>query len=289
MSSFQFNTEKGTYPVKVHITPALSTLSLDASQQTNEVDRNTTLILLNALGVTRNKYQKFIEGLSAKGFTVFSADYPCCGENKPTIKKGIDYDYNHLVTDFIPKLINKAQTEYPDNRIILVGHSLGGHVATLYSASSGQPFIGIATGNVHYKNWSDRRGQLRVLSAVTAIQILLKIYGYLPGEKIGVGDQEAKTLMQQWCQTALTGTFKFMTIPMTSKDSKGLYINIEGDHFAPMTSMQGLANLCAKPKIVSVKLEDNLLATKGNPHSIWVKQPTPIIDSLCRHLTFLDR
>lgn len=94
MSSFQFNTEEGTYPVKVHITPALSTLSLNASQQTNEVDRNTTLILLNALGVTRNKYQKFMEGLFAKGFTVFSADYPCCGENKPTIKKRIDYDYN---------------------------------------------------------------------------------------------------------------------------------------------------------------------------------------------------
>ncbi|WP_296405595.1 alpha/beta hydrolase [Psychrobacter sp.] len=263
--------------------PTTSSIQYIGSKFQYEKDRETTIILLNALGVTRNKYSKVIEGLSAKGFTVVSADYPCCGENKPTINKSVDYDYNILVNEYIPKLIEAAKAHNPNNQILLLGHSLGGHIATLYATSYGQSVIGVASGSVHYKSW-EGKGRIRMLSAVATIKSLLAIYGYLPGYKIGLGAKETKTLMTQWCQTALTGKFKFMTVSLTPKDGKGLYLNIDGDNFAPFKSTQSLANLCAHSKVIQVKLDTKL---KGNPHGIWIKNPKPVIDAICENIKYL--
>lgn len=278
MNRFNFKTKTGSYPVEVHLTEAL------ADTEIKNGENKTTIILLNAIGVTRNKYHKVIEGLAAKGFNVVSSDYPCCGENKPIIKKGIDYDCNLLVKSYVPKLIDIAKDRFPDSQIILMGHSLGAHIATLYSASYGASVIGVATGNVHFKNWSGR-GRLKILAAVASIQLLIRLYGYLPGQKINFGGREPKTMMHQWCQTALTGKFKFMNVPLSPKDGKGLYLNIEGDDFAPLKSTQNLANLCAKSKVIRIKSDS---FPKGNPHGIWIKQPEIVIETVYNNLDFFN-
>ena len=158
MSSFDFKTKKQTYPVKTHI---------DRPSDSQENNLNITLVLMTAIGVPRRKYGTLIEGLTKKGFTVVSADYPCCGENLPHIKRGVDYSYRDLVVGFIPKLIDIAKEATPDSKIILFGHSLGAHIATLYSATTDFPMIGVATGNIHYKNWKGL-GQLNILTAIAA-------------------------------------------------------------------------------------------------------------------------
>ncbi|SUD90852.1 alpha/beta fold hydrolase [Psychrobacter phenylpyruvicus] len=275
MSSFDFTTKKQTYPVKTHV-------NRPSDSQKNNL--NITLVLMTAIGVPHRKYGTLINGLTQKGFSVVSADYPCCGENLPPIKRGIDYGYRDLVTDFVPKLIDAAKQATPDNKIILFGHSLGAHIATLYSATTDFPMIGVATGNIHYKNWKGL-GQLNILAAIAAFELLIRVYGYLPGYKIGFGHKEAKTLMKDWLHIAKTGRYDFMKQSLNTGLGHGLFINIVGDDYAPYQSTKGLSDLCSVSRLNKVEIDPTL---KGNPHSIWLKSPDAIIEEVYKNLDFFD-
>ena len=112
-------------------------------------DHNLTFILLPAIGIPIKKYENFIIGLRNIGYSVVYADYPCCGENFPHITKHHDYDYADLLQYFIPNLIKHCDTQ----NFILLGHSLGGHLASLYALENGTPIVVVASGNIHYKHW----------------------------------------------------------------------------------------------------------------------------------------
>lgn len=275
MSSFDFKTKKQTFTVKTHV---------NRPSDSQPDDLNITLVLMTAIGVPLIKYSTLIEQLTAKGYTVVSADYPCCGENLPHIKRGIDYGYRDLVTGFVPKLIETARLATPNNKIILFGHSLGAHIATLYSATTDFPMIGVATGNIHYKNWKGL-GQLNILAAIAAFELLIRVYGYLPGYKIGFGHREAKTLMIDWLHTAKTGRYDFIKQSLNTGLGHGLFINIEGDDYAPYQSTKGLSDLCAVSRLNKIKIDPSL---KGNPHSVWLKSPDEVIDEVSKNLDFFS-
>ncbi|WP_227542596.1 alpha/beta hydrolase [Acinetobacter wuhouensis] len=88
--------------------------------------------------------------LTENGFNVVIADYPHCGRNQPLVSKDIDYGYADLLSDFIPQL-EQISLETCHQKPILFGHSLGGHLATLYAQHHDNKVIGIATGNIGLK------------------------------------------------------------------------------------------------------------------------------------------
>lgn len=256
MQKYCFNF-KGKYEVKVKILNA-------------EGKKDLTFILLPAIGVPIKKYQNLISGLMDEGYTVIAADYPCCGENSPHIDRNIDYGYKDLINDYIPKLLEFSKT----TKTVLLGHSLGAHIATLYATQNDIPVIGVATGNIHYKNWAGL-GKLNILRAVVLFKVLINIYGYLPGYKVGFGVKEAKTLMSDWCYTALTGNYDFFNKNIQKSSNKVLYINIKGDDFAPYQSTLKLAEMFHEYKLEVLELSTEL---KGNKHSIWLKEPKDVLD-----------
>ena len=264
MTNFKFQDK---YQVKVHI-----------HEPNPDNDQDTTLVFLPAIGVPLRKYSKFFKALSVRGFTVIGADYPCCGENKPKLNRSVDYNYQDIVDDFIPQLL--AFSKNPT--IYLLGHSLGAHMATIYSALYDVPVIGVATGNLHYKNWSGF-GKLNILRAVAVIKPLTKIYGYFPGHKINFGDREAQGIMKDWCHMALTGRYDFIS-NLDSKGAnkgRGIYFYIEGDDYAPYKSTKNLAKLCADNTLIPVTLPKHI---KGNPHGAWIKDPEIIVTKIAEQL-----
>lgn len=257
MNHFSF---KNSYRVKVNNVSPL-----------NE-DNNLTFILLPAIGVPIRKYERLIIGLKNKGYSVVYADYPCCGENLPQISKAHDYNYLDLINDFIPHLIKSSRTK----NLVLLGHSLGGHLATLYSLENNIPIAVVASGNIHYKNW-DLLGRAKILSAVMLFKALIKAYGFFPGYKVGFGDKEAKSLMGDWCHTVLTGNYDFLGKKFKKNNVKGLFINIKNDNFSPLKSTQKLADMCGEFILKQIELPANL---KGNKHSVWLKNPDEIIEAI---------
>ncbi len=216
ISSFLF---KNMFSVKVHhYVPA-------------QGNRQRSIIILPAIGVDIKKYARLIDYLSRTGFTVIAADYPGCGENLPKVGRGLDYNYADLIELFIPELIRQVSTADQQNSILL-GHSLGGHLASLYALSHPVSVITIASGNIGYKNW-DTKGKINILRAVVLFRTLIAIYGYLPGKKIGFGKREAASLMKDWCTTVLTGNYQHITPDDRPSRNNNLLINIHRDDWAP--------------------------------------------------------
>ena len=169
--------------------------------------------------------------------------------------------------------------EINQNTPILLGHSLGGHLATLYSQQHQIRVIGIATGNIGLQYW-DFKDKVKILQAVTVFGLFIHLYGYLPGYKIGFGHKEAKGLIQDWCKIALTGKYEHITgQPEHASQNLALFIQLIGDEWAPMSSLKGLSQYFSTAQIKQFDLRSSV---HGNQHSAWIKQPTLVIQCICQ-------
>ncbi|AWK43939.1 alpha/beta fold hydrolase [Photorhabdus laumondii subsp. laumondii] len=241
------------------------------------------VILLPAIGVEIRKYDALIQQLVKEGFQVVTADMPGYGDNQPKPSRKNDYNYSDLLQDYLPALLDKA-VKLNSNKIpIVFGHSLGGHIATLFASSTDRPFslFCVATGNVWYKNWQGM-GRVQIITAAIIFNILTALYGYLPGKKIGFGIREAKGLMRDWSRTAYTGNYYHVRAYKGKENkhlSKAVYICVKEDNWAPLKSTQVLASL-----IPNAEVREITLSFKGNPHSAWIKQPGDIIEIMKKEM-----
>ncbi len=196
------------------------------------------LVLLPALGVAARKYEAFALGLVAAGNQVLIADWPGQAESQPRPSRQLDYGYRDLIEEFVPSLLAVARQHFPQGRLVLVGHSLGGHIATLFAAAHPEAdtaVVGVACGNIHYRNWQGRRRMLTP-SAALAFNLLTALFGYLPGKAIGFGGHEARSLMRDWGRVAWSGNFDHLGLNLTLprlNSTPSLFIGVHGDTFAP--------------------------------------------------------
>ena len=238
-----------------------------------------TIILLPALGIAIQKYQTLIGLLVDHHFNVIAADYPHCGRNTPVISSEIDFGYQDLLINFIPQLV-QISLHNTGRQPILFGHSLGGHLATLYAQNHAIKVIGIATGNIGLKYW-DLKGKFNILKAVSMINAMILKDGYFAGYKIAFGNRETKTLMRDWSKVVFTGNYKHIVSSERIVGNDALFIYLQGDDFAPLSSMLGLKRYFNAPTIETLDLTHTI---KGNQHSAWIKQPDQVVSTILEWL-----
>lgn len=248
------------------------------------------MILLPALGVAARKYEAFALGLVAAGNQVLVADWPGQGESTPRPNRRLGYGYRDLVEEFVPSLLAAAREHFPDGRLVLVGHSLGGHIATLFAAAHPEAevtVVGVACGNIHYRHWQGRH-RLLTPSVALVFNLLTSLFGYLPGKSIGFGGHEARSLMRDWGRVAFSGNFDHLGIRLVhpaSNPTPSLFIGLEGDPFAPEASTLGLAALIqSRP---SVRMLTSPRPASENPHSAWLRAPASVVEAIATGLAAL--
>lgn len=239
------------------------------------------LVLLPAMGVTARKYEGLAQALVAAGCNVLVADWPGQGTSLPRPDRRHDYGYRELVEDFVPNLLAMAGRHFPGSRQVLLGHSLGGHVAALYAAANPDAevtVIGVACGNIHYRHWHGRKRLMTPMVALS-FNLITALLGYLPGPRIGFGGYEARSLIRQWGRVAFSGNFTHVGLPLVAPGDvrvPSLFINIEGDNFSPEASTLGLAALIQAP--ARVKRLPSPRPPHENPHSAWLRAPGSVAE-----------
>ena len=234
-------------------------------------------IVVPAMGTSASFYQPFAEELTKRGFTVLSPELPGTGASRPRPSRKINYGYRDLLESYLPEIVNSARQTANGAPVILIGHSLGSQIGTLAVASGTigiDALVTIAGGNIHYRSW-DGAGAAKVLFASALFSSLTRVFGYLPGQYVGFGGPQARTLIREWWKIIRTGSFSHIAdVSAYSGGTLMLAIGIEGDTFAPERSVSTLA------RILDGDVEMMPKTWKGNPHSSWARHPGEIVSRI---------
>jgi predicted alpha/beta hydrolase len=181
----------------------LSGLKLTVDRPNEQTAR--VIVLLAAMGTPAKYYDRFVHGLVVLGHPVVRVrwrdedrDFPI---NHP------EYGYADLAEVDAPAAIRWTREEFGQDPIV-VGHSLGGQIASISAASSG-PLAGIAViaSGTNYWRGSGLRWSLGVGAVSVIAPTIVRIFGYWPGGRLGFGGRQTATVIRDWARLGRTGRF----------------------------------------------------------------------------------
>ena len=247
---------------------------------------NIICICLPAMGVRASYYKTFASELALSGHTVITADWRGQGYSSQTASFKIDFGYEHYVTD-LDDIVRFCQQKFTNKKIVLVGHSLGGQIQSLYTSRFPQNCNGlvlIASNLVYYKGWGKKMAR-KIKIAGTFFYPLSRLLGYFPGHIIGFGGREARMVMKDWTYNLKTGSYKLTNSTfdydnaLKEAQPNILCISFDNDHL--IAPKQAVINLLNKFSDAANKEHLHFKADQiGIPnlnHFSWAKQPTPIV------------
>ena len=247
---------------------------------------DTLYVCLPAMGVSAKYYVPMAEVLVKGGQSVLLCDLRGQGSSNRKAPKA-KFGYHQMLTLDLPAYIARAKSLSPKAKIVVLGHSLGGHLGLLYAAQNPeavQALALIASGSVYYKAYRFPQS-LKIWIGTQSSVLLSAVFGYFPGHKIGFGGKQPKQIMRDWARQGRTGRFvpkgsdfnyeaalENLSLPIFA-----LYI--EGDNFAPHSATDHLIGKAKQGHITRSKF----LPSSNTPkidHFRWVKHSEEIIEEL---------
>jgi len=233
------------------------------------------ILIFPALGVRQTYYRRLAEGLSTSApITVISCDWRAHGESSERPRRGLDYGYDTYVHD-MDQVIDRVKEKWPGLRLSLLGHSLGGQIASLHMGRFGSKIdrlLLVAAAALSYKNWSPGFGW-RVRMAGIFLPLLAEILGYYPGDKVGFGGREFKTLMKDWGHNTKKGEYHPLESTydyegaMASRKTDVRVITFEKDYWVSLKAARQLAHKFHPDSRVDFH------SLQGFGHFDWARQP----------------
>jgi predicted alpha/beta hydrolase len=240
----------------------------------------TTIVFLPAMGVRAIYYKSFANALKLEGFNVVLMDWRGSGSSTIRASRKTNFGYEQLIND-VHDLVFQVKAEFPNNQIVIAGHSLGGQIGALLACRYSDYFkalVLITTCNVHFKGWSGM-GKLKVLLAGITFYPLSLLIGYFPGTAIGFGGREARSVMKDWCANALTGNYSLSSSTFNYDKALGelnipvLALSVENDTLASKPSVVNFLNKLDGAPVTHLHLSAKDLDVSPLNHFSWVKKP----------------
>ncbi|WP_158827028.1 alpha/beta hydrolase family protein [Mucilaginibacter lacusdianchii] len=255
-----------------------------------------TFILLPAMGVKATFYKRFAENLCKSGFNVISADWRGIGSSTMRASRNINFGYQQLIDD-IKDLVSLTESQFPNTNKFIIGHSLGGQLGSLFASRFNDAISGLilmTTCSVYYKVWQGW-DKLRVLWAGLTFYPVSYLLGYFPGNKVGFGDREARTVMKDWCRNALTGSYRLTACDfdydtaLSNLQMPVLAFSVENDKLASKSSvLDFLKKLHPDTPVKHFHLLANDIGIAPLNHFSWAKKSDVVVLMIKDWLTGLS-
>ncbi|GIG64604.1 alpha/beta hydrolase family protein [Phytomonospora endophytica] len=242
------------------------------------------VLVLPAMGVPAGYYRRFAADLTEQGLNVAVADLRGTGSSTPRASRDQRYGYAELVSD-VPVVIDHLVDHGflgPDGQrpLMLLGHSLGGHVASLYLAGAPEsPVRGltlVACG-IPYHALYGWRGPM-VHTMATTLRTTAKVLGHWPGA--GFAGRQTHGVIRDWAHTVHKG--RFVSVDGRDPDL-GLAgvrvpvqaITVDDDQFTPPVTID---HLVAKFTGTNVAAHHYTTGEAGArlDHFLWARAAAPL-------------
>jgi predicted alpha/beta hydrolase len=165
-----------------------------------DADLARPVVIINAATSVRCRhYSRFANYLFANGFDVITYDYRGIGESRPASLKGLKASWSDWGTLDFEAMLKRAQREFPEQPIDVVGHSFGGCAAGL--GASGALIRRLVTVGAQFAYWRDYAPshRWRMLGKWhVAMPLITMIYGYFPGKRLGWLEDTPAGVVRDW-------------------------------------------------------------------------------------------
>ncbi len=244
--------------------------------------RNASIvIIMPALGVKAQYYEPLALALKEMGYIAVTADLRGTGKSSIKAQKR-NFGYHEMISFDWPVILDKVNKHFPNNKIYLLGHSLGGQLNVLFASQHQQLISGLilaASCSVYYKSWKFPLN-LGVLFGTQTARLLVKLLGYFPGKKVGFAGTEAKNVILDWAYNARTGKYKPLNNNVDFEtDFKNikipvLAVSFEADKLAPQKAVRNLTGKMKNASVYHHHFNNNL------DHFSWVKENTVVVEKI---------
>jgi predicted alpha/beta hydrolase len=243
-------------------------------------------LCLPAMGASASYYRPFAHALArALAGTVVLADLRGQGQSELRANHGARFGYREIVEQDVPALIDTLAARFRHRPLFVIGHSLGGQLATLSAVHRQEQLAGLvllAAGTAHYRAWP-REHRWRARLAVHCIRAAAALLPWYPGTVLGFGGDQPRRLMRDWSYNALTGKYQCAgsTIEYESRLAElrlaVLAVTIREDPVAPAGAVSEL--LAKLPQAERKRLEVAGVLSDGpwRRHFSWARRPEVVL------------
>ena len=163
------------------------------------------IVIAPAMAVPQTFYAPFAQYLAAQGFAVWTFDYRGTGKSLPGSMRGVKGDLTDWYSRDYDAVLNLAADTHAGAPVFAVGHSFGGQCAPLLPSRNrlaGLINIAVGSGSGRHLLPNVRRNAPFMWHVMAPL--LCPLFGYFPGEKIGVVGNVPTGAMFQWRRWCLT-------------------------------------------------------------------------------------
>jgi len=243
-------------------------------------------VFLPALGIQSKLYCRLAGALAERGITTCLMEQRGHGASDIRIGRGTRFGVADFVDKDIPAILDEVESRVPGLPVILGGHSLGGHLSTIYAGMRPERLSGIAhiaCGFPYHRDFPGSRGRL-IKTLCLVIPLAGAITGFFPGKQIGFAGRESITLMQDWRGWAMTGRFDYggrTGVAQTVSRFAGpvLSVSFEKDEFSSPEAVDRALSPFSRADVTRVVLGE---AEQGDclGHFGWAREPAGVVSCL---------
>lgn len=231
---------------------------------------NLCVIIASATGVRQEFYKRFAKFLVSKGIHVVTFDYSGIGGSlhgniKESLVKATDWGKYDLEA-----VIQYAKLNYPNFRLVIVGHSVGGQLIGMAASSVlADKIILVAAQSGYWKWWKGLDRCKILMNWFIFFPVFIKLFGYLPSKRITGMENLPINVAKQWRNWCIHPDYFLGELQAGNlyfdKITNGITaISIEADAYAPVEAVNWLTGLFTSARIKKMHLQ----ATNYSFHTI---------------------
>ncbi|MEO7109833.1 MAG: alpha/beta fold hydrolase, partial [Polyangiaceae bacterium] len=254
-----------------------------------------TVLVIPAMGVAAKFYDKLGAELAAAGLAAFVMDLRGIGSSNLRASRKVDFGYRELVELDLVAAASAVKTSAKSLRLFVLGHSLGGHLAIIFSALHGEMIAGaivVAGGTPYFRNWKLPMSAVTLFGS-SVMRGLGIAMGYVPGNRLGFAGREANRVVAEWARFVRTGRLtvggidhEILAHALEATKLPLLGISFEEDDYAPRIAVDRLLAMLPNAKLTRIHFERGEVGENVD-HFRWAKQPTVVSNRLSKWIDVL--
>ena len=170
------------------------------------------ILITPAMGAPARAYGKLSEGLATMGHTIGILDFRGGGRSGARPSRAENFGVRKFLDQDLCAAVNWMRGEYPDRKLILLGHSFGGQLNSAFAgknAGSVDALINLCAVWIHFRALGGFDRQLKAFLFYVLMRALAETLGYSPGDRLGWGARFARQHIRDWSNWGLAGRYAY--------------------------------------------------------------------------------